>query len=82
MNSFLKELLSSKGTVSSTRVAMFLCLIFAFIIAIIGLSKGNDLGSVAVLVSAFITPAFANKTIQSFAEKKGKDNEQSGPENR
>lgn len=56
------------GSFSMMRLTVFICVIAAVTIAIIGMVKGNDLNSLAVLISSFLVPAFSGKSIQSFTE--------------
>lgn len=54
---WVRELLSENGTVSSTRVNMFLSLFMGFIIAMTGLLLNKDISAVAILVGAFTGPS-------------------------
>lgn len=66
----MRELLSSKSDLSMVRFMSLICIIAATIIACYGVYVGKDLSGLAVLVSAFITPAFAGKVIQRHLENK------------
>lgn len=62
-------MLSETGDISTMRVMSFLSLLIGAAIAVFGLWHGKDMSGLAVLVSAFVGPAFVGKAAQSFAEK-------------
>lgn len=65
----LKELLSNKSELSMMRALALICVACAVVIAIIGMLLDKDLAQVAMLVGAFLGPAFLGKATQAFAEK-------------
>lgn len=71
-NFIIKMFEEQGGDVSLTRVITLLALIMGFTIAILGIYKGADLNALSILVSSFITPALAAKTISKFAEREDK----------
>lgn len=68
--SMLKELLSEKGDISTTRVVQILGLFMAFAIAIIGLNKGSDSYGLSLLCLSFIIPQTIAKVLQKRLETK------------
>lgn len=65
----LRELLSEKSELSMMRALALICVVCAVIIAICGMLLNKDLAQVAMLVGAFLGPAFLGKAVQSFSEK-------------
>lgn len=68
MTKWLLELLSEKGALSTTRVVQVVGLIMAFILAIIGIVKGDDLVGIAILCLSFIAPQTVAKVMQKKVE--------------
>ncbi len=70
------EFFKETGSLSMMRLMSFTCVLAAVSIAVVGIYKGSDLGSLGVLVSSFLIPAFTGKAAQSFTEKSNveKDN--------
>lgn len=62
---------SSATETSSMRICMFVCVIAAVAVGIMSVIWGRDLSATALVIAAFLTPAFAGKSVQSFAEVKG-----------
>ena len=60
----LRELLSEKSALSMMRAMSLLCTIAALVVAIVGVYSDKPLSDVAMLVSAFLVPAFGAKAIQ------------------
>ncbi len=70
--SWLDNLLSEKGTVSTTRVMSLLCCINSIAISIVGLCKPTpDYSGLALLCSVFLGAAFGGKVAQKRLEAKG-----------
>jgi hypothetical protein len=61
---------SSATNTSSTRIAMFMCILAGIGIGIAALALNRNLLEAAALVTAFIAPAFAAKYGQSVVEGK------------
>jgi hypothetical protein len=64
----LKELLSETGELSTMRVMSFVSLALGGAVAIIGLLKGKDLTSLALLSGVFVGAAFGGKVAQKSKE--------------
>ncbi len=60
----LRELLSEKSDLSVMRAMCLLCIFAGIIVAIVCLFTDKPLGDCAILVSAFLVPAFGGKAIQ------------------
>lgn len=60
----LRELLSEKSDLSVMRAMSLVAMLAAVVIAIVGLYSDKPLADVAILVSAFLVPAFGGKALQ------------------
>lgn len=69
MKNLLLSLLSESSDLSMMRAMSLICVVAALVVAIAGLYSNKDLGQVALLVSAFLVPAFGGKVIQAYSEK-------------
>lgn len=65
---FLKDLLSEKSELSTTRAVQLLGIFMAFILAIIGMEKSVDLTALSVLCLSFIIPQTVAKVMQKKIE--------------
>jgi len=75
MKSFLKGLFSESSSVSMMRVMSILCCLAAVLIAILGLYRPNpDYEGLAMLVAAFLAPAFTGKCWQKKIETSSSGN--------
>ena len=60
----------SDSATSTTRISMFLCVLASIAVGVMAIIWGRDLSATALVIAAFLTPAFAGKSIQSFSESK------------
>jgi len=71
MLNYLQKLLADNaGDPSSMRVMGFISLFAGIGIAVLGMYKGKDLGSLALLAGVFVGSAFGGKAAQSVVENK------------
>jgi len=69
LKKFLQTMLSDQSDVSSMRVMSFICVFVAGVIGILALFREDaSLADAAMLVAAFLLPAFGGKVGQKFAE--------------
>ena len=67
----LREIFSSDGGLSSTRVIIFILAVTAVFIASYAVIFNRDLYGTAALVASILGPAMTGKAVQSFAENRG-----------
>ena len=67
----MSELLKADGSVSSMRVAMFICVITGCAVGVIGLYKGSDLLTLSGLVATYLAAGIGGKVIQKSKENGG-----------
>lgn len=71
MLDYIQKLLADhSGDPSSMRAMSFISLLAGIVIAFVGMSKGKDLSSLAILVGVFVGSAFGGKVLQSQSENK------------
>ncbi len=66
----LREIFSSDGGLSSTRVIIFILAVTAVFIASYAVIYSRDLYGAAALVASILGPAMTGKAVQSFAENR------------
>ena len=72
LEKFVGNAFNENMNVSMMRIMCFLSLITAMALAIVGLCLNRDLYAVAILCSAFLTPAFAGKHFSKKVETQEK----------
>ncbi len=65
----LQKLLSESSDLSMMRAMSLVCIVTASLIALVCLFTNKSLSDCAILVTAFLVPAFGGKVIQASIEK-------------